>query len=41
MKKSGLNLHLETIEKLRDFKPSGVTWDYFLLDLLKNWLTKK
>lgn len=41
MKKSGLNLHLETIEKLRDFKPSGVTWDYFLLDLLKNWLVKK
>lgn len=41
MKKTGLNLHLETVEKLRDFKPSGVTWDYFLLDLLKNWLARK
>lgn len=41
MKKTGLNLHLETVEKLRNFKPGGVTWDYFLLDLLKNWLARK
>ncbi len=40
MKKSGLNIHLETIEKLKEFKPSGVTWDYFLLELLKAWIAK-
>jgi len=38
MKKSGLNLHLETIAKLKEHKPKGVSWDYFLLQLLEAWL---
>lgn len=41
MRKSGLNLHLQTIEKLKNSKPCGVTWDYFLLELLKAWLSAK
>jgi hypothetical protein len=38
--KIGLSLHVKSVEKLKEFKPSGMTWDYFLLELLKAWLAK-
>lgn len=39
--KTGITLNDETFEDLRDRKPDGVTWDWFLDKATQSWVEER